>query len=773
FRSRGFMVDAMEGKPTGAQPRVYIQTQNASGKWVTRNTYYPRWKTAFNGYDMDGFFPYSKRIRILSASCHTGKHHMIDWAAISTAPQKSITVTELSPLSAVRSDGFDVTAMLSSVDRKYAHLTANEEVTLTFDAPSKGGKENTRDFIIKTKGYYIPGGTFFFYTWNGNSWVQRDGWTIAENGDQTREFDFSLWLPDPSGQNRIRIWQDFIFDPASIDYIGLKRDSISLIMNSATDLRDTSSILNLVNVSDDIRHEWDWGENWPNRIRWVEASWVDSFVNTPPSTNPVFVTNTGSTSPTINWTYTDIDGNPQNRYEVEVWTGPEATGYNIWDPQTWPGTASSVSYAGPPLAQGQQYFARVKAFDSLSWGNWSEAPFTLSANRPPVADAGNDTMVIAVPTCLTSVVLDGTGSYDPDGDALSYRWTGPFGTMTGAYVAVYLNPDTAAINLIVSDGKGGSGMDSVTIIVRDTIAPVPNAASLATLSGECNVTISTPPTATDNCQGLIIGTTDSLVFSTPGTRVITWRFTDACGNTALQSQTITVNDNTTPVPDLQTLPVLSGECLVNVITYPTATDNCAGSIVGTTENPLSYSQVGTYTITWHYEDGNGNSITQPQQVIVTDNTAPVPDVAQLPLLQANCVLTVSSYPTATDNCKGIITAATNDPLSYSRAGTYSIHWQYNDGNGNTAAQQQTITVIDNVAPVPSVSQLPVINGVISGSRCYTVRTYPTARDNCKGRIVGTTSNPLVYCNRGIFTIVWQYSDGNGNVTTQNQTVNIR
>jgi hypothetical protein len=183
--------------------------------------------------------------------------------------------------------------------------------------------------------------------------------------------------------------------------------------------------------------------------------------------------------------------------------------------------------------------------------------------------------------------------------------------------------------------------------------------------------------------------------------------------------------------------------------------------------------VGAYTITWRYTDGNGNSITQPQQVIVTDNTAPVPNVVQLPVLQANCVLSVNSYPTANDNCKGIVTATTTDPLSYSKAGTYTIQWQYSDGDGNTSTQQQTVIIIDNVAPVPSVSQLPVINGVIVGNRCYTVRTYPTAMDNCKGRIVGTTTSPLVYCNRGVFTIVWQYSDGNGNITTQNQTVNIR
>lgn len=47
----------------------------------------------------------------------------------------------------------------------------------------------------------------------------------------------------------------------------------------------------------------------------------------------------------------------------------------------------------------------------------TEAP--TKVNNPPVADAGPDQ---AVPVTST-VPLDGTSSYDPDGDALSYRWT--------------------------------------------------------------------------------------------------------------------------------------------------------------------------------------------------------------------------------------------------------------------------------------------------------------------------------------------------------------
>ncbi len=77
------------------------------------------------------------------------------------------------------------------------------------------------------------------------------------------------------------------------------------------------------------------------------------------------------------------------------------------------------------------------------------------------------------------------------------------------------------------------------------------------------------------------------------------------------------------------------------LTAPTATDNCEGSITGTTElTRLTYTEQGTYTIHWTYDDGNGNTSTQNQAVIVDDVTAPVADVETLPMLQVNVAATV-------------------------------------------------------------------------------------------------------------------------------------
>ncbi len=213
-------------------------------------------------------------------------------------------------------------------------------------------------------------------------------------------------------------------------------------------------------------------------------------------------------------------------------------------------------------------------------------------------------------------------------------------------------------------------------------------------------------------------TTDPLTYSAQGTYTITWTYDDGNGNTSTQTQTVIVDDVTAPVPDVATLPDVTGECSATVSVTPTATDNCSGSVTGTTTDPLTYSAQGTYTITWTYDDGNGNTSTQTQTVIVDDVTAPVPDVATLPDVTGECSATVSVTPTATDNCSGSVTGTTTDPLTYSAQGTYTITWTYDDGNGNTSTQTQTVIVDDVTAPVPDVATLPDVHGGMRGHHAY-------------------------------------------------------
>jgi hypothetical protein len=316
------------------------------------------------------------------------------------------------------------------------------------------------------------------------------------------------------------------------------------------------------------------------------------------------------------------------------------------------------------------------------------------------------------------------------------------------------------VTLIVTDANGNSNSSTATVTVRDAIAPVPNVASLSTINRECSVTV-TRPTATDNCTGIVTATTpDPLTYTAQGTYTIHWNYTDASGNTSSQTQTVIIKDVTAPV--VPVLATVTGQCSATA-PVPTTSDNCGGTVTGTTTDARTYSTQGTYLIHWTFNDGNGNTSTAIQTVIVKDVTAPVLPV--LATVTGECSAT-ASVPTTTDNCSGTITGSTTDAISYSTQGTYTIHWSFDDGNGNISVAAQTVIVKDVTAPV-----VPVL--VTVTGECSATVPVPTTTDNCSGTVTGTTTDALSYSAQGTYTIHWKFDDGNGNILVATQTVVVK
>ncbi len=96
-------------------------------------------------------------------------------------------------------------------------------------------------------------------------------------------------------------------------------------------------------------------------------------------------------------------------------------------------------------------------------------------NDPPVADAGPDQTVDE----NTEVTLDGTDSYDPEGDDITFAWNAPNGGILSDYTSAtptFIAPEVHEatnfqIQLWVSDESGISGYDEVTITVNNINKP--------------------------------------------------------------------------------------------------------------------------------------------------------------------------------------------------------------------------------------------------------------------------------------------------------------
>ena len=168
-------------------------------------------------------------------------------------------------------------------------------------------------------------------------------------------------------------------------------------------------------------------------------------------------------------------------------------------------------------------------------------------NTAPVANAGQDQVIEQANSGGTQVTLDGSGSSDADQDPLTYTWTGSFGSVTGVNPSVDLPLGISNITLVVNDGTVDSTSDSVAITVQDTTAPSITAPNVTVEQTDASgTTVNLSASVSDICDANPTVTNDAPVVFPLGDTTVTWTATDASGNSATASQTVTVVDTTAP-----------------------------------------------------------------------------------------------------------------------------------------------------------------------------------------------------------------------------------
>ncbi|MDI6708628.1 MAG: PKD domain-containing protein, partial [Candidatus Thermoplasmatota archaeon] len=110
-------------------------------------------------------------------------------------------------------------------------------------------------------------------------------------------------------------------------------------------------------------------------------------------------------------------------------------------------------------------------------------------NLPPVADAGRDQITLT----YIIITFDGSNSYDPDGNIVSYEWD--FGDSENASGAVVTHWYTAVgeynVTLTVTDDNGATSADICRITVYDSVERVPLSIDKELVSGQEMVTTNT------------------------------------------------------------------------------------------------------------------------------------------------------------------------------------------------------------------------------------------------------------------------------------------
>ena len=93
---------------------------------------------------------------------------------------------------------------------------------------------------------------------------------------------------------------------------------------------------------------------------------------------------------------------------------------------------------------------------------------TKAANIPPVSNAGEDQKVSSEDDGSAVVLLDGSGSFDPDGTVVEWSWKDRTGNTIGesAKLKVKLPKGTHHFELTVKDNDGATTTDSTTVVVE-------------------------------------------------------------------------------------------------------------------------------------------------------------------------------------------------------------------------------------------------------------------------------------------------------------------
>ena len=286
--------------------------------------------------------------------------------------------------------------------------------------------------------------------------------------------------------------------------------------------------------------------------------------------------------------------------------------------------------------------------------------------------------------------------------------------------------DTLFRTFTAIDDCGNTTTQVQTLFHIDTVGPVIDVMSIPEpVTIQCMDALPTDvPMAEDACSDMPLllvsaDTTGGEGLCAGGIEVTrTFTFTDACGNTSMASQLVTVVD--TVAPEFEELPEPATYYCEEVI--PTcfdfdvqAFDGCCETTVTCEEEIISTDCPGTYSVnlTFTATDENDNAATALVVYEVVDTIAPVigilPNDTTINCAVAETTPTLdSTFFAVEDGCNPWTFAVTttfegqeDNPCNYTRIDAYV----FTDCNGNAATFDHILTVQDttgpNIVAVPS------------------------------------------------------------------------
>ena len=181
------------------------------------------------------------------------------------------------------------------------------------------------------------------------------------------------------------------------------------------------------------------------------------------------------------------------------------------------------------------------------------------------------------------------------------------------------------VECTATDAAGNTGSASFKVTVEDTTPPTITAPAdimveCNTANGAAGVDLGTPTVSDDTDPNPTV-TSDAPATFPLGSTTVTYTATDSSGNSASDTQTVTVEDTSPPSitapPDIMVEANTQGGATGVNIGIATASDICDPSLTITNDAP-SIFPLGDTSVRWTATDTAGNSATATQLVTVVD-----------------------------------------------------------------------------------------------------------------------------------------------------------
>ena len=495
----------------------------------------------------------------------------------------------------------------------------------------------------------------------------------------------------------------------------------------------------------------------------------------------------------ITWTATDKSTNEMMDTQVVTivdTTKPDiAAPENITKEATGPTTSVTVGQAiATDLVTDPVIITRTPEADAfavgvhtITWkadddnGNTSTAEQTITitdTTKPSIALLSDNPQTVEFGTAYTELGATATDLVDDDIKltekihAVSTVDTGTVGDYTVTYT--------------VSD-KATNVATPVTRMVTVTDTAAPDIIAPADITFEATDTL-TPlgrthyGTATSGDDTADITDDAPLAFSV-GVHTITWTATDTNTLFSTAAQTITITDTT--APDITApgniIKEATGPTTPVTVGLATAMDLVTDPVIITRSPEGNEFAVGTHTITWKADDGNGNIITAAQTITITDTTKPViallgdnPQTVEFGSIYNDPGATATDAVDDDDELTIRIAAAST--VNTGTVGDYTVTYTVSDKATNAATPViRMVTVTDTEAPdiiAPADITFEATDTLTPLGRTH----YGTATSTDREAMITDDAPPVFPL--GPTTITWTATDKSTNEMMDTQVVTV-